>query len=90
MADLANKTRAMVQESATQEGLKYSPKSLPFDERTIKALQDESGSDEAKVFNLVRGLWTEIDNNRDMAPVLQTLKERADRILEELQDRGHV
>ena len=87
MADLANKTRAMVQESATQEGLGYSPKSLPFDERTIRALQDESGSDEAKVFNLVRGLWTEIDNNRDMAPVLQTLKERADRILEELQDR---
>ena len=88
--DLANKTRAMVEGSATQKGLVLEPRSATFDVRTIKALQDEPGSDEAKVFNLVRVLRAEIDKNPDMLPVLQTLKERADRIIEDLQDRALV
>ena len=66
------------------------PRSATFDVRTIKALQDEPGSDEAKVFNLVRVLRAEIDKSPDMSPVLQTLKERADRIIEDLQDRALV
>ena len=86
--DLANKTRAMVEGSATQRGLLLEPRSATFNVRTIKALQDEPGSDEAKVFNLVRVLRAEIDMNPDMSPVLQTLKERADRIIEDLQERA--
>ena len=35
----------------------------------------------------MRGLRVEIDRDRDMAPVLQTLKERAERILEDLETR---
>ena len=88
LMDLANKTRAMVEGSATQKGLLLEPRSATFDVRTIKALQDEPGSDEAKVFNLVRVLRAEIDKNPDMSPVLQTLKERADRIIEDLQNRA--
>ena len=88
LVDLANKTKTMVEGSATQRGLMLDPRSATFDVRTIKALQDEPDSDEAKVFNLVRVLRAEIDKNPDMLPVLQTLKERAARIIEDLQDRA--
>ena len=88
LVDLANKTRAMVEESATQRGLVLETRSVTFDVRTIKALQDEPGSDEAKVFNLVRTLRAEMESNPDMAPVLRSLEERADRIIEELQERA--
>ena len=85
--DLANKTRSMVQARASQDGPGYTAKSVTFDVPTLKALQEEPGSDTAKVFNLVRGLRVEIQRDRDMAPVLQTLKERAERILEDLENR---
>ncbi len=87
VVDLANKTRLMVQESATQEDLGYLAKTLTFDVRTLEALRGEPGSDESKVFNLVRGLRQEIDREPDMEPVLLPLKERADRVLKDLEDR---
>jgi type I restriction enzyme, R subunit len=41
-----------------------------------------------KVFNLVRGLQKEIDDNADAAPALQPLKDRAERILKDLENRN--
>jgi hypothetical protein len=38
----------------------------------------------AKVFNLVRGLQKEIDDDPNAAPILQALKDRAERILKDL------
>ena len=86
-ADLANKTRFMVQESVTQEGLGYSTKTVTFDVNTLKTLGGERGSDEAKVFNLVRGLRQEVENDPEMESVLLPLKERAERVLKDLEDR---
>ena len=86
LVDLANKTREMVEGSATLSGLVLEPKSVSFDVRTIKALQDEPSPDEAKVFNLVRVLQAEMESNLDMAPVLRPLVERAERIREKLQE----
>ena len=88
VVDLANKTQKLVERSATQRSLVRDAPSVTFDVRTIKALQDEPGSDESKVFNLVRGLRAEMETNPEMAPVLQTLAERAGRILEDLQSRA--
>ena len=85
--DLANKTRLLVQENATQEGLGYLTKTATFDVSTLKTLQSEPGSDEAKVFNLVRGLRQEIESNPDQESVLLPLKERAESILKELENR---
>ena len=85
--DLANKTRLMVQESAAQEGLGYGTKTVTFDVSTLESLRGESGSDEAKVFNLVRGLRQEISAEPDLEPVLLPLKERAERILKDLEER---
>lgn len=88
VADLAYKTRRLIEESATQEGLGRLTKSVTFDVKTLEALRDEKGSDEGKVFNLVRGLQKEIDDDAAAAPVLQPLKERADRILKDLESRN--
>ena len=55
VADLAHKTQRLVQESAAMHDLGNLTKSVTFDLHTLVALRKESGPDEAKVFNLVRG-----------------------------------
>jgi type I restriction enzyme R subunit len=87
IADLAYKTRRLVETSAAQEGLGNITKSVTFDVKTLEAMRVAKGSDEGKVINLVRGLRREIDENADIAPILQTLRERADRILQDLENR---
>jgi type I restriction enzyme R subunit len=87
VADLAYKTRRLIEGSAEQEGLARLTKSVTFDVKTLQSLRGESGSDEGKVFNLVRGLQREIDEDPAAAAVLQPLKERAERILKDLEER---
>jgi type I restriction enzyme R subunit len=87
VADLAYKTRRLIEESAEQQGLGRLTKSVTFDVATLQSLRSERGSDEGKVFNLVRGLQQEIDEDPATAPVLQPLKERAERILKDLEER---
>lgn len=86
-ADLAYKTRRLIEESAAQQGLGRLTKSVTFDVATLKSLRTQDGSDEGKVFNLVRGLQKEIDDDPAAAPVLQPLKDRAERILKDLEER---
>ena len=85
--DLANKTRLLIQDGAVQQGLGYLKKTVTFDVSTLEALRGESGSDEAKVFNLVRGLHREIEEDRDSASVLRPLKDRTEQILRDLEER---
>lgn len=87
VADLAYKTRQLIEESAEQHGLGRLTKSVTFDLVTLNTLRGEKGSDEGKVFNLVRGLQHEVDENPAVAPVLQPLKDRAERILKDLEER---
>ncbi|WP_018952681.1 type I restriction enzyme subunit R domain-containing protein [Thioalkalivibrio sulfidiphilus] len=87
VADLAYKTRRLIEGSATQEGLGRLTKSVTFDVKTLESLRGEKGSDEGKVFNLVRGLQQEVDEDAATAPVLQPLKDRAERILKDLEER---
>ena len=87
VADLASKTSRMVQEKSAQEGLGYLTKTVTFDMQTLSALRGEKGSDEAKVFNLVRGLQREIENHPDMGSFLRPLKDRAEHILKDMEER---
>ena len=86
-ADLARKTSRMVQERSAQEGLGYLTKTVTFDMQTLNALRGERGSDEAKVFNLVRGLQSAVENDPDMTSVLRPLKDRAEHILKDMEER---
>ena len=55
--------------------------------RTVRALQDEAGPVEAKVFNLVRGLRQEVEDDSAMAPLLRPLRDRAEFILMGMEER---
>ena len=87
VADLARKTRRLVEESAAIHGLGNLTKSVTFDLRTLAALRKESGPDEAKVFNLVRGLQAEVETEPGLESVLRPLKERAESVLKDLEAR---
>ncbi len=87
VADLAHKTQRLVEESAAMYGLGNLTKSVTFDLRTLEALRKESGPDEAKVFNLVRGLQREVEREAGLEAVLRPLKERAESVLKGLEDR---
>ena len=87
VADLAYKTRRLIESNAIQDGLGRLTRSVTFDVKTLVALRDEPGSDEGKVFNLVRGLHKEIEEDSNTAPILQPLRERAERILKDLESR---
>lgn len=87
LGDLAYKTQQLVEKSVTQHGLGQLTKSVTFDVNTLEALKKEGGSDEGKVINLVRGLRKEADENPDAAPILQSLKDRAERIVQDLENR---
>jgi type I restriction enzyme R subunit len=88
VADLAYKTRRLVEEEARQEGLGRLTKTVTFDVKTLEGLRNERGSDEGKVFNLVRSLHHELEEEPATAPMLRPIAERADRILQELEQRN--
>ena len=85
--DLAHKTQRLVEGSAAMYGLGNLTKAITFDLPTLAALRNESGSDEAKVFNLVRGFQTEVERETDLEAVLRPLKERAEQVLKGLEER---
>lgn len=86
--DLAYKTASLVKESATVYGLGDVVRTVTFDLETLEGLRGEAGPDEGKVINLIRGLQREIQEEPETAPVLQTLRERAERILSDLESRN--
>lgn len=87
VADLAYKTRRLVEGAASHSGLGDLTKAVTFDAATLENLRRDEGSDEGKVFNLFRGLQKEIDEDPNAAPILQGLKERAERVLRDLEHR---
>ena len=87
VADLAHKTRRLVQEGARQGGPGRLTAAVTFDARAVQALREAPGRYEAKVFNLVRGLRQEIDASPETAPALFPIRERAERVLREMETR---
>lgn len=86
-ADLEHKTKRLVEESATQEGLGRSTKVATFDVDTLEALGQDDGPPEEKVYNLLRGPRKEMEDNPAAAVVLQSIKEKVDRVIENLEER---
>ena len=87
VAELAHKTQRLVEESVATYGLGNLTKAVTFDLRTLAALRRESRPDEAKVFNLVRGLEAEVESEPGLESVLRPLKERAEYVLKGLEER---
>ena len=89
-AALGRKTHELVQDRVIQGRLGDLVRTVTFDVDTIEALRGDPGSDEAKIFNLVRGLQAEMDSDADSAALLRPLRERAERILEDLENRNNT
>ena len=87
IGDLEHKTRELIQDGATQVGLGRFTKSVDFDVETLEQLRSEEGPDEGKVYNLLRGLRKEMEEDPAGAVVLQNIKERADRVMQNLEER---
>ena len=87
VAELARKTRQLMEESAAMYGLGNFTKAVTFDIHAITALRKEPSTEEAKVVNLVRGLRTEVESESDLEAVLRPLKERAELVLKDLEER---
>jgi len=85
--ELGYKTSRLVQESAAMYGLGNVLKTVTFDVKTLESIRKDSGTDEGKVFNLIRGLNREIDAEPELAPVLLSIAERSRRIVEDLESR---
>ncbi len=86
-AALANKTRSLVQEGIAQQGLGHRMKMITFDSAALEALRAEPGSDERKVINLVRVIGREVEDRPEMQSVLLPLRERAESIMRDLENR---
>jgi type I restriction enzyme R subunit len=87
LADLEHKTRRLVEETAVQDGLGRFSKVVTFDVETLESLRHEEGPDEGKVYNLLRGLRREMEDDPAAAVVLQGLMERSQRIIRNLEER---
>lgn len=87
LGDLEYKTRRLIEGSAMQDGLVRIAKVVTFDPETLQSLRREDGPDEGKVYNLMRGLRAEMKADPATAVVLRALKERADRIIQNLEER---
>ena len=86
-ADLEHKTKRLIEESATQGTLGRFTRVATFDVVTLEALASEDGPPEEKVYNLLRGLRSEMGEESATAVVLQSIKEKADRVIENLEER---
>jgi type I restriction enzyme R subunit len=87
LGDLEYKTRRLIQGSAEQEGLGRIAKVVTFDVETLEQLKGDDGPEEGKVYNLLRGLRKEMDEDPAKAVVLRALKERADQVIRNLEER---
>ena len=87
LGDLEYKTRRLIQGSAEQEGLGRIAKVVTFDVATLEQLKGDDGPDEGKVYNLLRGPRKEMDDDPAKAVVLRAIKERADQVIKNLEER---
>jgi type I restriction enzyme R subunit len=85
--DVARKTEKMVRESAASYGPVALGKTVEFDLKTLQALREEGGDDNAAVVNLVRTIEGEAEEKADQQPVLIDIAQRAQAILDALEQR---
>jgi len=85
--DVARKTQNMIRETAASYGPIVTGKSVEFDLKTLQALRAGDGDDNATVINLVRAIEHEAEEKAEQQPVLVNLAQRAEAILEALEQR---
>ena len=85
--EVAIKTEMLVRETAQVYGLDRFTRTVEFDEETLQALKESNQPDGAKVINLVRGIGAEADAQGHREPYLISIAERAQAIMDALEER---
>lgn len=86
LEDVRKKTAALVREHAVLEGLTATLEPVRLDEEALAALKSKGGSSKAQVINLGRTIVSRI-KDAPMQPYLMEIKDRAEDVLERLDDR---
>lgn len=85
--DVARKTEKMIRETAGSYGPLVTGKTVEFDLKTLKALRADDSDDNSTVINLVRAVEQEADEKAEQQPILVDIAQRAEAILEALEQR---
>lgn len=86
LGDVTRKTAQLVREHVSIERIENVLKPATIDEDAIRALREAGDADDAKVINLGRSIIATI-NEEPQQPYLIDLRERADRVLEFIDDK---
>src|SRR3546814_7753560 len=85
--DVARKTEKMIRETANSYGPVVTGKTVEFDLKTLQSLRTDGNADNATVINLVRAIEREAGEKEDEQPVLVDIEQRAQTILDALEQR---
>jgi type I restriction enzyme, R subunit len=87
LMDLARKTERLVRERISPSIVQPELKFYTVDEQTLRALKDDSSSDNSKVVNLARSIVRTIEQERARNPFLIPIAERAAAVLDSFNSR---
>src|SRR3546814_3056938 len=77
----------MIRETANSYGPVVTGKTVEFDLKTLQSLRTDGNDDNATVINLVRAIEREAGEKEDEQPVLVDIAQRAQAILDALEQR---
>ncbi len=85
--DVARKTEELVREKVESYGLESTLSVVKIDEKTLAAINENSGSDKGKIINLVNSIRKTILEDADSNPYLKPIGDRAEAIMEAYDER---
>jgi len=85
--DVARKTETLVREKAESYGLESTLSVVKVDEKMLKAIKESSGSDKAKIINLVNSVRKTVLEDSDSNPYLKPIGDRAEAIMDAYDER---
>jgi len=85
--DVARKTEKLVREKAESYGLESTLSVVKIDENTLDAIKESSGSDKAKIINLVNSVRKTVLEDGDNNPYLKPIGDRAEAIMDAYDER---
>ena len=85
--DVARKTEQLVREKAESYGLDSTLSVVKIDENSLRAIKESTGSDKARVINLVNSVRKTVLEDGDRDPYLRAIGDRAEAIMEAYDER---
>lgn len=85
--DAARKTEKLVREKAESYGLERTLSVVKIDVNTLDAIKESSGSDKAKIINLVNSVRKTVLEDGDSNPYLKPIGDRAETIMDAYDER---